>query len=93
MTSTQLFARATHYHVDPSKREQHYRDLQQADRVKFWTYVYKLRIGTSVPSLARGLRDDVKQDRSDLRPLWPMQADRLRREFWADQTATPRTLP
>lgn len=82
MTRESLYATAVAFHA--SRDERHLRDLSQSEIETVLGMVSDLRDGRS-PAwiMAQHARPTVSLK----------AADRLRREFWADQRAAPRSLP
>ena len=99
MTRGRLLARAVAYTAAPAER--HHQELEQTELEVFWGLVDQLRQGVQASALERGVQvpprhfdnRSVPVDTSALqastpraqKPLSPMEANRLRREFWADQ--------
>lgn len=100
MTRRQIFARAAAYDADPTNSERHYRDLTTDQRGVFWGFVLRLRDGDHVREIAKDIKrhDEMRgvqvprrrmiPQRVSVKPLSPMEADRLKRGFWGDQTAS-----
>ena len=91
MTRGRLLARAVAYTAAPAER--HHQELEQTELEVFWGLVDQLRQGVQASALERGVQVPPRHFNSAPRVLSPMEANRLRREFWADQHAKPRTLP
>ena len=99
MTRAALFAKAVAFNT--TKDPRHLAGLHQGEIETVLSMASMLRDGhrqaaimaeLSRPSRA-GLQVPPRHFNSAPRVLSPMEANRLRREFWADQHAKPRTLP
>ena len=91
MTRGRLLARAVAYTAAPAER--HHQELEQTELEVFWGLVDQLRQGVQASALERGVQVPPRHFDSTPRVLSPMEANRVRREFWADQCGTPQGLP
>jgi DNA-binding SARP family transcriptional activator len=89
MTREALFAKAVAFNA--SRDAKHLIGLHHTHREAVLGMVSMLKDGYRQADIIATYRKPTTRTTS--RGLSPMEADRVRRAFWADQHAKPRTLP
>ena len=89
MTRAALFAKAIAFNT--TKDPRHLAGLHQGEIETVLSMASMLKDGYRQADIIATYRKPTTRTTS--RGLSPMEADRVRRAFWADQHAKPRTLP
>lgn len=88
MTRARILAKAVAFDAAPATR--HYQGLTQSELEEFWTMVDALKHGARSSDLMRGVQVPPRSFTVTSAPphvLSPLEADRLKRGFDADQNA------